>query len=132
MPGVEVRSEHDDFAGLICSWDLTNDVEGVQIVVVELVLNVHLERDRKPLLHVTHQNAVMLGSKRRLCRHGRSVHSPIAPALNEHCSACNASGGLAWSQQSKNSFIDIELVSLNWKGLLFGSLLLSAGDLWRR
>ena len=42
VPGIEVRAEHDDLVGFgfIGAGDFADDVEGIQIVVVELVLDV--------------------------------------------------------------------------------------------
>src|SRR5262249_40053642 len=99
------------------------DVERVEIVVVELVFNVHLERNRKPLLHIAHQDAVVLGSEPCLRRHGRIVDAAIATALNKYRAAGNAAGCLARSQQRQDALIKVEFVSLRRKGLLFRSLL---------
>src|SRR4029077_12960485 len=47
VPGIEVRAEHDDFVGFgfVGAGNFADDVEGVQIVVVELVLNIELKGD---------------------------------------------------------------------------------------
>jgi len=47
-----VRAEHDDLVGFgfVVAGYFANDVERIQIVVVELVLDIELQRDRHFLL----------------------------------------------------------------------------------
>src|SRR6059058_1334059 len=47
MPGIEVRAEHDDLVGFgfVRAGNLADDVEGIEIVVVELVLDIELHGD---------------------------------------------------------------------------------------
>src|SRR5260370_42344924 len=47
MPGIEVRAEHNDFVGFgfVCAGDFADDIEGIQIVIVEPVLDIELKSD---------------------------------------------------------------------------------------
>ena len=46
VPGVEVRPDHHEFVRLIRPRNFGYDVERVQVLVVELVLDVHFKTDR--------------------------------------------------------------------------------------
>ena len=66
VPRVEVAAEDDDLVGLVGPGDLADDVEGVDVGIVERVLDVQLEPDGHFLFHGPHQAAVVLGGKRDL------------------------------------------------------------------
>src|SRR5262249_58629099 len=47
VPGIEVRADHHNLISLsfFRAGDLADDVEGIQVVIVKLVLNISLQRD---------------------------------------------------------------------------------------
>src|SRR5262245_66508364 len=59
MPRVEVGADHHNLVGFIAATNLSDDVEGVQIVVVKLVLDIRFESNRNILFQVSYQNAVV-------------------------------------------------------------------------
>src|SRR5262249_60318835 len=87
MPGIEVCAEHDQFLRFVGTWNFRDDVEGVLVLVIKLVFNIHLEADRNFLLQHPRDTAVMFDRHYYLCWRRRIRCIPAPAALHEHCSS---------------------------------------------
>ena len=83
VPGIEMRTKHDDFVGLgfVGAGDFADDVEGVGVVIVELVLDVDLKGDGDFLFEHAVNAAVVFNSNSNARRSGRVLFFVAAAAL---------------------------------------------------
>src|SRR5262245_34585267 len=105
VPGIEVRSEHHEFVGFIRSRDLCDDVEGIEILIEEFILDVHLEPDRNILSEHSPDAAVVFDGHDHLWRDRRVGQVAPAAALYED----RAPAALAWLNGCSNAFVEEEL-----------------------
>ena len=61
VPGIKVRANHHDFVGFgfVGARNFTDDVEGIQVVFVKLVLNVRLQRNGNFLFQHTREPPII-------------------------------------------------------------------------
>ena len=100
-----MRADHHDLVGLVAARNLADDVESVQVGVVELVVDVHLQRDGDLLLERPPDASVMLDCQRDLRRCLRLLRVPRSAALHEQ----RAAVAPARVQDCGHAFIEPEL-----------------------
>jgi len=82
-----MRTEHHNFIGLVRSRDFADNIEGIQILVVKLVLNIHLEPNGNLLFEQAPDAAVVFNSYDSLRRNRRIARIPAAATLHKYGSA---------------------------------------------
>ena len=92
VPRIEMRAEHDKLVSLVGSGNLANDVERIQIVIVKLVFDIHLDANGNFLFQHSPDAPVVLDSHDDLRRNRRIREISSAPALNKHSAATALSG----------------------------------------
>src|SRR5438034_8240732 len=92
MPGIEVCAEHDEFVGFVGSRNFAGDVERIQVIIVELVLDIHLDSNRNLLVQHSPDPAIVLHGHNHLRWNGRIVRIPATATLNEYGAAAALSG----------------------------------------
>ena len=100
-----MRSEHDQFVCLVRYWNFCDDIERIQVVVKELVLNVHLEAHLNLFFNHSPDAAILLGGHYDLCGNGRVGLVASSPALYEE----SAAAALAGLNRCNYSFIEEKL-----------------------
>src|SRR6266571_1948766 len=109
VPRIEVSAKHDDLVGLgfVRAGDFADDVEGIQVVVVELVLDIELQGDVDFFLeHSVDATVVFAGDGDT--RRSTGIFFFVAPTSlhHENCSVI-AAGRL---DPRGNSFFDEKLL----------------------
>src|SRR2546422_1770779 len=92
MPGIEMCAEHDEFVGFVGSGNFADDVERIQIIIVELVLDIHFDSNRNLLVQHSPDPAIVLHGHNDLRWNGRIVRIPATATLNEYGAAAALSG----------------------------------------
>src|SRR2546427_10303756 len=92
MPGIEMCAEHDEFVGLVVSGNFADDVERIQIIIVELVRDIHFDSNRNLLVQHSPDPAIVLHGHNDLRWNGRIVRIPATATLNEYGAAAALSG----------------------------------------
>src|SRR2546422_1685527 len=92
MPGIEMCAEHDEFVGFVGSGNFADDVERIQIIIVELVLDIHFDSKRNLLVQHSPDPAIVLHGHNDLRWNGRIVRIPATATLNEYGAAAALSG----------------------------------------
>src|SRR5207237_5144681 len=85
-------TEHDQFVGLVGSRNFSDDVEGILIVVVELVLNFHFEAHRHLLVEQPPDASIMFDCHHHLSRYGSISRISASATLHEDGSAATGTG----------------------------------------
>src|SRR5262249_25594180 len=135
MPGIEMCAEHDEFVGFVSSRNFADDVEGIQIIIVELVLDIHLDSNRNLLVQHSPDPAIVLHGHDDLRRNGRIVRIPATATLNEYGAAAALSdfdGGDHALVQKKLQAPLIEILRIvSTAGAGCGSTLSRPAAAWR-
>src|SRR2546425_4091506 len=100
-----MRSEHDQFISFVGPANLADDVERVEILIMELVLNVHLDADRHILLHHPPNPAIVFDGHHDLRRYWRICRVAAAATLDED----RAPAALARFDRRNHPLIEEEL-----------------------
>src|SRR5437867_11063611 len=84
--------DHDEFVGFFVSRNFADEVEGIQIIIVELVLDIYFDSNRNLLVQQSPDPAIVLHGHNDLRWNGRIVRIPATATLNEYGAAAALSG----------------------------------------
>src|SRR4051812_19512934 len=85
-------AQHDNFVGFIRSWNFSDDIERVQIVIMELVFDIHFEPDGDVFLEQPPDAAVMFDGHDDLRRNGGIRHIAAATGLYKNRTTASLAG----------------------------------------
>src|ERR1041385_8526106 len=92
MPRIEMRAQHDHLIRFVGAGNLSNDVERIEVIGVELVVDIHLDSDRNLFLDHSPNPAVVFDGHHDLRRDGWISHIPAAATLNKNRTAASLAG----------------------------------------
>ncbi len=110
VPGIEVGAEHDDFIFLVGAGDFGDGVVLHEVIVVESVDDVELERDVFFLLQEAGDAGPVLGGHGELRNRGGFAGLVGSAGLNED--GATAGGAAAVVDDGENFFVGEELVEI--------------------
>src|SRR5437870_2828853 len=114
MPRIEVRANHDDLVGFVRARDFGDDVEGIRIVVVVLILNVHLDLDGQVLVEQPINAVVLFDGNDHLWSYRWIRFVAASSTLDGHCATVMG----AWLEERSNALIHPKLGSLRRESLI--------------